>query len=164
MMNGPSKLYTKLNELNINFDYFEHEEVPTIESAIEVKKNIPGIFCKNLFFRNHKGKKHFLVLLHHAYQLDIKILESLLKQGKLSFASEKRLDKYLGLKPGSVSPFGLINDREAHVHVFIDSNLKNQQKLSFHPTVNNASLLISTEDLIKFIDDNGNSYEFIDLY
>lgn len=74
------------------------------------------------------------------------------------------MDKYLGLKPGSVSPFGLINDTEHHVHVFIDQNLKNAPRLSFHPNDNTATIVIKNEDFIKFLDAMGNSYEFIELY
>ena len=91
-------------------------------------------------------------------------IEKQLHQGKLSFASEKRLQKYLGVKPGSVTPFGLINDTEHHVIVFLDQTLKNAERVSFHPCINTASLIISREDLIKFLDYCGNRYEWINVY
>ena len=91
-------------------------------------------------------------------------MEHLLKQGKLSFASEKRMEKYLGLKPGSVSPFGLVNDEEHHVYVFLDENLLQAEKLSFHPNDNRASLAIKREDFIRYMDAVGNEYEWIKLY
>ncbi|MDA3866331.1 MAG: prolyl-tRNA synthetase associated domain-containing protein [Salinivirgaceae bacterium] len=163
-MIGQSELYAKLEELQIQFDYYEHPPLHTIEEAIEHKWWMDATFCKNLFFRNHKGKKHYLVILHHAYQLDIHDLEKRLKQGKLSFASEWRMEKYLGLKPGSVTPFGLINDTENHVHIFLDENLKKAGKLSFHPCDNRATLNIKQSDFIKFMNDTGNSYEFLTLY
>ena len=97
-------------------------------------------------------------------QMAIHDLEQRLKQGKLSFASEARMDKYLGLKPGSVSPFGIINDEEKHVYLYIDKNLLKAEKLSFHPNDNTATCVISKDDLIKFLDIMGNGYEFIDLY
>jgi len=117
-MNGQSELYDILNELNIEFEYIEHPAVPTIEEAKKYWKDLEATHCKNIFFRNHKGNKHYLVILEHTQNLDIHDLEKRLKQGKLSFASEKRMVKYLGLKPGSVSPFGLINDKENHVYLF----------------------------------------------
>ena len=74
------------------------------------------------------------------------------------------MEKYLGLKPGSVSPFGLVNDTEHHVYVFLDENLKQARKLSFHPNDNRASLAIKTEDFIRYMDQTGNGYEWIRLY
>jgi Ala-tRNA(Pro) deacylase len=93
--------------------------------------------------------------------LNIRQLELLLKQGKLSFASEKRMLKYLGILPGSVSPFGLINDLENHVTVFIDESLLSHEKISFHPNLNTATIAISTKDFIKFLDFSGNPYTLI---
>ena len=94
----------------------------------------------------------------------MKDLEQRLKQGKLSFASEKRLINTWVLTPGSVSPFGIINDKEHHVHLFIDEELLNFEKLSFHPNINTASLVIKKDDLTRFIEYHGNTYEFIKLY
>jgi Ala-tRNA(Pro) deacylase len=105
-----------------------------------------------------------LVILEHLRQLNIKDLEKRLKQGKLSFASDQRLKRYLGVEPGSVSPFGLINDSEKHVHLFIDEKLNEFERLTFHPNINTASLVVSKTDFIKFLEYSGNSYEFIRLY
>ncbi len=141
-MNGQKELYEILQKLNIAYDYYEHPATPTIEEAMKYWVDIEATHCKNLFFRNHKGDKHYLVILNHKQALDIHDLEKRLKQGKISFASEHRMLKYLGLKPGSVSPFGLINDKENHVHVFIDENLSKSTKISFHPNINKASIVI----------------------
>ena len=163
-MNGQKELYELLAKLNINFEYNEHPPAPTIEIAKQYWKDLDATHCKNLFFRNHKGNRHYLVVFEHEQNLSIKSLEQKLKQGKLSFASEKRMEKYLGLKPGSVSPFGLINDKEHHVTVFFDKNLQNAKKISFHPCINTASLVLKFEDFIRFMDWTNNEYEFIDLY
>jgi len=162
-MNGQPELYKRLNELQISFEYHEHPPAPTIEIAMQYWKNIDATHCKNLFFRNHKGNKHYLVIFDCSKNLDIHSLEKILKQGKLSFASEQRMKKYLGLLPGSVSPFGLINDIKKEVHLFIDENLKNSKTISFHPNINTASLVITFNDFLKFIKNCGNLYEFIDL-
>ena len=87
-----------------------------------------------------------------------------LHQGKLSFASPQRMERYLGLTPGSVSPFGLINDCENHVHLFIDANLKKYESLSFHPNDNHATVVISSGEFMRYLEMVGNSYEFIELY
>ena len=163
-MKGDDKLYKKLDELNINFQYDEHPPAPTIDIAKKYWKDLDAKHCKNLFFRNHKGKKHYLVIIDHREDLSIKSLESRLKQGKLSFASEWRMEKYLNLEPGSVTPFGIINDTENHVKLFIDKNLQEAERISFHPNINTATLTIKFEDFIKFINNSGNEYDFIELY
>jgi Ala-tRNA(Pro) deacylase len=163
-MNGDPGLYKILEELNITFDYYEHPPVSTIGEARKYWKDIEATHCKNLFFRNHKGDKHYLVILEHSKDLSIHDLEQRLKQGKLSFASDQRMEKYLGLKPGSVSPFGLIHDQTHHVHIFLDENLKQSEKISFHPCVNTASLVISYEDFMRFLNRTQNTFEFLSLY
>lgn len=100
IMIGQEKVYERLKELGIGFDYLEHPAAPTIEIARQYWKNLDSTHCKNLFFRNHKGNRHYLVIFHCDRSLAIHDLEQLLKQGKLSFASEQRMEKYLGLKPG----------------------------------------------------------------
>ena len=105
-----------------------------------------------------------MVLLDCNQNMDIHSIEKILKQGKLSFASAERMNRYLGVQPGSVTPFGLINDATHHVIVFIDSNLQHSERLSFHPCINTASLIIKREDLIKFLQYTGNVYQWIDLY
>ncbi len=163
-MNGDPELYQLLAQLHIDFEYLEHPAAPTIEIAKQYWAGHDAKHCKNLFFRNHKGNRHYLVLLDCDQNMDIHAIEKQLHQGKLSFASEQRLMKYLGVMPGSVTPFGLINDLEQHVHVFIDKKLQEAERVSFHPCVNTASLIIKREDLIRFLDHQGNTYEWIDLY
>ncbi|MDD3876443.1 MAG: prolyl-tRNA synthetase associated domain-containing protein [Bacteroidales bacterium] len=163
-MNGDPKVYQTLLELNIPFKYVAHPPAPTIDIAMQYWKEHDAQHCKNLFFRNHKGDRHYLVILDCLKIMSIHDIEKMLKQGKLTFASENRMNKYLGLKPGSVSPFGLINDTEKNVHVFIDINLKKAEKISFHPNENTASLIINFDDFIRFLNFTGNIYEFLELY
>ena len=163
-MRGQPLLYQVLENLSIDFEYHEHPAVATIEDARIHWKDFNSGRCKNIFLRNHKGDRHYLVILEHLRQLNIHDLEKKLKQGKLTFASDHRLMKYLGVKPGSVSPFGIINDEDHHVHLFIDEQLNEFERLSFHPNINTASLVICKSDFIKFLENMGNSYEFIRLY
>jgi Ala-tRNA(Pro) deacylase len=163
-MRGQKELYDLFGELSIPFEYHEHPPLATIEDAKIHWRDYNSGRCKNIFFRNHKGNRHYLVILEYLRLLDIHDLEKLLKQGKLTFASDQRLKKYLGVEPGSVSPFGLINDKENHVHLFIDEKLNEFDRLAFHPNVNTASLVISRSDFLKFLNYSGNSYEFIRLY
>lgn len=163
-MRGQEELYRILDKLDIHYEYHEHPPLATIEDAKIHWVNYNSGRCKNIFFRNHKGDRHYLVVLEHLRQLNIKDLEKRLKQGKLTFASDQRLKKYLGLEPGSVSPFGLINDAENHVHLFLDEKLNEFDRLTFHPNINTASLVVSRSDFIRFLEQTGNSYEFIKLY
>ena len=163
-MRGQDELYLLFEKLNIKFEYYEHPPLATIEDTKTHWKNYNSGRCKNIFFRNHKGDRHYLVILEHLRQLNIRDLEKRLKQGKLTFASDFRLKKYLGIEPGSVSPFGLINDSEKHVHLFIDEKLKEFDRLTFHPNINTASLVLSKSDFLKFLEYTGNTFEFIRLY
>lgn len=163
-LRGDPAVYRVLSELNIHFDYHEHPPAPTVEEASKYWAGIDSTHCKNIFLRNHKGDKHYLVILEHRQVANIHQLEKILKQGKLSFASPQRMMNYLGLEPGSVSPFGLIHDTTNHVHLFLDENLKQAERLSFHPNLNTASLIIKYIDFIRFLEWKGNSYEFINLY
>jgi Ala-tRNA(Pro) deacylase len=163
-MSKSEKVLRLLKELDINYELYEHPPVPTVEDALPYWDKIDATHCKNLFFRNHKGNRHYLVILKHNRKLNIRDLEQRLKQGKISFASPRRMERYLGLSGGSVSVFGLINDKENHVHLFLDDGLKSANKISFHPNENNATVVISDQAFIKYLQWSGNSYEFIALY
>lgn len=158
------KVLSYLNERGIKHSWYTHDEAPTIEIARTQWRNDGSKHCKNLFFRNHKGNRHYLVVLDCEQDLDIHDLEKRLHQGKLSFASPQRMERYLGLQPGSVSPFGLINDLDNHVHLFLDANLKNYQSLSFHPNDNHATVVISQSEFMRYLGEVSNSYEYIEMY
>ena len=149
---------------DIEYTFYEHPEAPTIEIARQYWRADGSKHCKNLFFRNHKGNRHYLVVFDSEQSMAIHDLEQRLKQGKLSFASEQRMERWLGLRPGSVSPFGLVNDAENHVHLFLDANLQKESSLSFHPNDNTATVVISQEMFQKYLQAVGNTYEYIELY
>jgi Ala-tRNA(Pro) deacylase len=161
---GDPKVYEVLSHLGIPFEYYEHPPVPTVEEAERYWIDIEAAHCKNLFFRNHKGNRHYLVIFDYKQNLNIRDLEQRLKQGKLTFASPQRMMKYLGVEPGSVSPMGLIHDTENHVHLFIDANLQEAQRISFHPNLNTASLVIPFVGFVQYLNFVGNSFEFLELY
>lgn len=163
-MNGDHKIYETLSALGIKFDYYEHPPAPTIEIAKNYWKDIEATHCKNLFFRNHKGDKHYLVVFECNQNLSVKWLEQMLKQGKLSFASEWRLEQFLKVKAGSVSPLSLVNDTQKNVVVFIDNNLLQADKISFHPGINTASIVLKFCDFQLFMKMSGNEYNLLKLY
>lgn len=163
-LRGDKRIYKMLSDLDIQFDYYEHPAVSTVEEASNYWVDIDAAHCKNLFFRNHKGNRHYLVILDYRNSLNIRELEQKLRQGKLSFASPERMMKYLGLTPGSVSPFGLLHDVENHVHLFIDQHLSNARRISFHPNLNTASLVIQYADFLRYLSYIGNNWEYVKLY
>lgn len=163
-MRGQQQVYDYLEQQGIGFDYYEHPEAPTIEIASQFYRGEGTVLCKNLFFRNHKGNKHYLVIMDARHNMDIHEIEHQLHQGKLSFASPERMMRYLGVKPGSVSLFTLVNDVNHEVILFVDRKLLDAPKVSFHPNDNTASLVISNSNMLKFIESIGNRYEFMDLY
>lgn len=161
---GDKEVYEWLGKLGIAYDYYEHPPAPTAEIASQYWKDIDAAHCKNLFFRNHKGNQHYLVIFHYQQNILIRDLEQRLKQGKLTFASPERMERFLQIKPGSVSPFGLIHDKDHHVVVFLDENLQKYKRISFHPNLNEASLVIDFRDFIRYMNEVGNRYEFLSLY
>lgn len=163
-MIGQPQVYECLDKMGIEYEYYEHPEAPTIEIAAQFYRGEDTTLCKNLFFRNHKGNRHYLVIMDSQHQMDIHSIEKMLRQGKLSFASSERMMKYLGLRPGSVSLFGLVNDKDHEVTLFVDKGLVNVKKVSFHPNDNRASLVISSSDMFKFIENIGNEWQVLDLY
>lgn len=166
-----------LTEHGIGYELYTHPPLPTVKAALEYWKDVDATHCKNLFFRNHKGNRHYLVVLECHKELDIHGLEHLLHQGKLSFASEERMLRCLGLRPGSVSPLGLINDigiagtadpkelfdNGHRVKLFLDSDLKKSEKLSFHPCENTSGAVISNADFMKFLGIWDGETEWIDI-
>jgi len=155
-------VFDYLEKLGIDYNLTEHPALNTIEDTKEYWRLLPGAKCKNLFFRNNKGNKHFLLVLKGDKQVDIKALNKLLEQ-RLSFASDKRLDKYLGLTPGSVSAFGLINDINNEVLLLIDKDALSKDYINFHPNDNTATISLKTEDFKRYLKEVGNSFSLIDL-
>lgn len=163
-----------LEDHEIAFEVYFHPEGKTIEEAKQWWHDDGSVHCKNIFLRNHKGNQHYLVCFHCDSDLDIHDLEHRLKAelmaqgfnspGKLSFASPERMMRYLGLEPGSVSPFGLINDSDHHVILFLDERLSEASSLSFHPNDCRGTVVISREMFEKYLQEVGNTYRYMKLY
>ncbi|MGB1204779.1 MAG: prolyl-tRNA synthetase associated domain-containing protein [Chitinophagales bacterium] len=151
-----------LADLEIDYILHEHEAVFTIAQSEKHWDKMEGKHCKNLFLRGRKGKQHYLVVLQHDKKISLKVLGRFVGNQRLSFASPTRLERYLGVKAGSVSPFGLINDSENHVIVLIDKDLQTAEKVNFHPNVNTASLTMNFADFEKYLKWTKNAYQLID--
>jgi len=144
-------IYEILKNLEIEFLEHEHPAVFTVEEAQVHKGHLDGMKLKNLFLRNKKGDRHFLFITLSQKDIDLKKLSAVTKERKLGFASPERLKKYLDLTPGSVGPFGLINDTKKEVIVFLDREILSGEKLNFHPNRNTATVQITKDDFLKFL-------------
>jgi len=163
-----------LDANGIAYEVYHHPEGKTIEEAKQYWHDDGSVHCKNIFLRNHKGNQHYLVCFHCDHDLDIHDLEQRLKAelmsqgfnspGKLSFASPERMERYLGLEPGSVSPFGLINDAEHHVILFLDECLQQATSLSFHPNDCRGTVVISAPMFARYLSLLGNTFRYMKLY
>jgi Ala-tRNA(Pro) deacylase len=156
-----SAVTKRLGELGIAFDRHEHPPVATVDEAVHHWAGIDATHCKNLFLRNQKGTRHYLVVVEHSKRADLRKVADQIGDGKLSFGSPERLMTHLGLTPGSVSPFGLINDAAHAVRVVLDRDLKSAARLSFHPNINTATLTIAAADFQKFLDACGNPVQYV---
>src|SRR5262245_12508574 len=160
---GEDAVYARLAELGMAYERHEHPPVPTVEEAEQYWIGIDATHCKNLFLRNQKGNRHYLVVLVHSKKADLRAVADQIGDGKLSFASPERLMTHLGLAPGSVSPFGLINDAAHAVRVVLDFDLKAATRVSFHPNINTRTLVLAREDFEKFLSACGNPVQFVTI-
>ncbi len=144
-----------LDSIDVVYDLYEHIAVYTVEEAKEHTSHVPGEHSKNLFLRNRKGNQHYLVVLQEDREVDLKSLRSFLECTPLSFASPDRLMKHLKLEPGSVTPFGLINDEDNQVEIILDKGLVDSARVAFHPNRNTATVSLTPDNLLKFLDAQG---------
>jgi Uncharacterized conserved protein len=156
-------VYKILDMLGIGYKRYEHMPVYTVEEANKIDGCIEGTHCKNLFLRNRKGDVHYLIILEDWKTANLKDISEQINSTNLSFASKDRLFKFLKLTPGSVTPFGLINDSEKQVRVLLDSDLPNGKSISFHPNVNTATITISYGNFEKFLKWCGNDVSYINI-
>jgi Ala-tRNA(Pro) deacylase len=162
-MDPAPAVYAALDALGISYERHDHPAVFNAEDAARFWDPIPGVQCKNLFLRNKKGDRHYLVVLEISKRADLKDLVKIVGDDRLSFGSPERLMAKLGLTPGSVSPFGLIHDTDGSVRVLIDRDLRGASRLIFHPNINTASVVVSWADLERFLATRTNRVSVIAL-
>ena len=156
-------VYRKLAELGIAYTRFDHPPVATAQEAEKYWRGIDATHCKNLFLRNQNGKRHYLVIVAHLKRADLRLVADQIGDGRLSFASPERLMRYLGVTPGSVSPCGLINDRDHHVRLYLERDLKGASLISFHPNINTSTIVITFADFERFLAACETAIHYIDV-
>ena len=156
-------IYDFLTANRIAFERFDHPPVYTVEDVHRLTPDLPGSKTKNLFLRDRKGARHFLVVMPADKRIDLKALPKVLGSTNVSFGSPDRLMKHLGVEPGSVSLLAILNDRENAVEVFIDDALWAANAYQFHPMVNTSTLVLSRAGIESFLLALGHDFQIADI-
>ena len=159
---SPEQLLARLAELGIESRTVSHPPVFTVEEAKALRGELPGGHVKNLFLRNKKGAM-WLVVAEEDRPIDLKALGERIGAGRVSFGSPDRLMQYLGVIPGSVTPFGLINDRGHEVQIVLDQALLAHDPINVHPLTNDRTTAISPKGLLTFLEATGHKPQILDL-
>lgn len=163
-MEQKSKVYEELDRLGIQYTVIEHPAAYTIEEIDSVVDDTDAKWvAKNLFLRDANGKRHFLVVIDKDKKADLKEIRKQLGATNLSFASEDRLMKYLGLTKGAVTPLGILNDSETAVEVVFDRDLTERKQIGVHPNDNTATVMLAFSDIDRIVRAHGNTLHIIDL-
>ncbi len=160
---SPDSLLARLDTLDIAFDLHRHPPLFTVEDSKALRGDLPGGHCKNLFLRDKKGRMWLVVCLEDR-EVDLKSLGGVLGGARLSFGSADRLMRVLGVKPGAVSPFALLNDNEQAVTVILDKAMMAISPLNYHPLSNDMTIAVTPEDLLRFIAACGHDPQVLDLH
>ena len=156
-------IYNFLDSIDVSYERFDHAAVFTVSEAKRLSPEMNGASTKNLFLRDKKGIRHFLVTVPQDKQVDLKELSSILEASRLSFASPERLKIYLGIDPGSVSLLALLNDSEKKVEVFVDNEIWNSELILCHPLVNTSTLAVTRDGMRQFLKKTGHNLRLVEV-
>lgn len=162
MPTSPQSLMDSLRALGIDFTVHHHKAVFTVAESEAVDSQIEGTHCRNLFLRDKK-KNNFLLVLQNATDVDIKKLPGIIGSDRLSFGSADRLWEYLGVRPGSVCPYAIINDTGHNVKILLDKSMMGTEIVNYHPLLNTMTISLRPADLVTFIESTGHTPHIVDL-
>ena len=155
-------LFARLQELGIQTRTVEHPPVFTVEEAKALRGKLPRGHTKNLFLRNKKGAMWLLVCMEDR-RIDLKEMGKRLGAGRFSFGSDDRLMKFLGVIPGAVTPFGIMNDSGGNVRVVLERAMLEEDTLNFHPLDNAKTTALAASDLVRFLEAENHEPEIIEI-
>jgi Ala-tRNA(Pro) deacylase len=159
----PEDLIALLDSLGIATATVEHPALHTVEDSRSLRGDIAGGHAKNLFVKDKKGRL-FLLVLEETTRVDLKrVHEKIGAQGRVSFGSAEQLEDVWGVKPGAVTPFGAINDREGRVTVVLHHGLMRHARVNFHPLINTRTTGLASPDLVRFLRATGHDPAIADL-
>ena len=146
----------------LNFQVHNHEPLFTVEDSEKLRGEISGAHTKNLFLKNKKNN-FFLFSCDENAKVDLKLFSKSIDAKNLSFANAEYLEQFLGIKPGSVSPFALLNDKDNVVEFYLDEKLFNSEIINFHPLINTTTISIKTSEFINFLLENNKKIHIFSL-
>jgi Ala-tRNA(Pro) deacylase len=156
-------IYKFLDDHQIKYERHDHPPVYTVEDVIRLVPPLEAAKTKSLFLRDAKGSRHFLIIVKGEKRVDLKALPDLLNSSRLRFGSPDRLKKHLGVDPGSVSLFAVVNDIGKAVELIIDTALWKSDAFQFHPLVNTSTLVSSRDNVKQFLDTTGHDAQILDV-
>ena len=162
-MDAYQQVATKLQELGITFDVVEHPPAFTTEQADSYIEGMEGVRTKSMFLTNRKKTQYYLLIMDDKKRLDMDDFKVQVGADRIRMASLDSLAKKMNLPAGTVSPFGLLNNEEKDIQVYFDKEIIDEERMTFHPNTNEKTIFISTQDLFKFLQDLGYSYQVLEL-
>ena len=156
-------VYQALQDMGIAYEVVDHPPALTTEEADRYIEGKEGVRTKTLFLTNKKGSAYYLLIMDDAKRMDIKKLSELLDEKRVSFASADRLMAKMQLPPGVVSLFGLINNTDKDIRIYLDKEMLSEKIVTFHANDNSKTVFITTDDMYRFISNLGYEYKIIDL-
>lgn len=157
------KVEDKLKELNIEVQTVDHEPALTTEQADAFIEGIEGVRTKTMFLTNKKKRNFYLVIMDDSKRLDMNKFKEMVGEKQIKMASENSLYEKMMLPPGVVSPFGLLNNEDKDIQVYIDKEIVDEDRMSFHPNTNEKTVFIQTNDLFNFLDEIGYDANNVEL-
>ncbi|WP_455491047.1 prolyl-tRNA synthetase associated domain-containing protein [Granulicatella sp.] len=157
------KVVDKLKELGITFQIVEHEPALTTEQADSFIEGIEGVRTKTMFLTNKKKRNFYLVIMDDAKRLDMDVFKDIVEEKQIKMASAETLNDKMMLPPGVVSPFGLLNNEDKDIQVYVDQEIVSEERMSFHPNTNEKTIFVNTEDLFTFLKAIGYEPHVIEL-
>ena len=160
---GYDKVKEYLNSIGIEFKIVEHEPAYTTEEADKYIEGHEGVRTKTMFICNKKKTNYYMIIMDDSKRLDINKFKEIVSEKQMKMASEEALKEKLGIEPGMVSPFGLLNNDEKDVKIYMDKEIITEEIMTFHPNDNTKTLFITTKDLFKYFENIGYELNIIEL-
>ena len=157
------RVFKELDKMGIKYEVVEHPPALTTQEADDYIEGKEGVRSKTMFMSDKKKRNFYLLILDDAKRLDIKKIGELIGEKSLRLGNEENLKNKMNLQFGVVSPFGLLNNNEKDIKVYIDKELLNEEIITFHPNENTATIFIKMNDMFKFFDNLNYKYELIEM-
>ena len=157
------QVYKELNEMKIKYEVVNHPPALTTKDADDYIEDKEGVRSKTMFMSNKKKNRFYLLILDDTKRLDIKKIGEIINEKSLRLGSEKDLKEKMNLQFGYVSPFGLLNNCDKDIKVYVDKEILNEKIITFHPNENDATVFIKIDDMFRFFDNLGCEYKTIEM-